>query len=177
MSEKNEKTKKPVNTASVVPTISAPSQGWKQKLFGPAMSDQSIDQNPEIAKSFAGRSVEFPEAAKNTMSVKPMSTLRKMLSGNAYGFTSPLGQISINLDQIRADQQNIDDVMAHEMEHANQGIGGYIRNMFGIGNDEEKAINKEAMRNVRRTDIPLRPPMSAPSVSTRDKIVATRVKK
>lgn len=163
MPDKQEKTKPQVSQASMVPSISAPSAGWKQKIFGAPMSDASIDQNPEIAKSFAGRSIEFPQAAANTMSVKPMSGLRKMLSGNAYGFTSPLGQISINLDQIRADQQNLDDVMAHEMEHANQGIGGYIRNILGIGNDENKAINAEAFRKVRKDNIPLRSPMTAPS--------------
>lgn len=162
MPEKQEKPKQPVSQASMVPSISAPSQGWKAKIFGAPMSDESINQNPEIAKAFAGRSVEFPEAAANTMSVKPMSGLRKMLSGNAYGYTSPMGQISINLDQIRADQQDINDVMAHEMEHANQGVMGYVRNMFGIGNDENKAINAEAMRKVHRGDIPLRN-ITAPS--------------
>lgn len=148
-------------------SMSAPSQGWKQKLFGAAMSDESIDKNPDIARAWAGRQVEFPEAAKNVMSVKPMSMFRKMISDNPYGYTSPLGQISINLDQIRADKQDINDVMAHEMEHANQGMMGYFRNMLGIGNDENKAINAEAMRKVRRTDIPLRPSMSSPTTKIR----------
>lgn len=169
MSQQNEKKKQQVSQAAI---ISAPSPGWKSRIFGAPMSDASIEANPEIAKSFSGRSVEFPEAAKNVMSVKPMSTFRKMISGNPYGYTSPLGQISINLDQIRADQQNIDDVMAHEMEHANQGVMGYFRNILGIGNDEERAINKEALRNVRRTDIPLRN-ITAPSDTTKNKIVAT----
>ena len=62
------------------------------------------------------------------------------------------------MDQIRADNQNIDDVMAHEMTHAGQGIGGYIRQLFGSRLPENQAINAEGLRKVRRTDIPLRSP-------------------
>lgn len=119
------------------------------------MSDASMAENPAIAKSWAGRQIEFPENAKSVISVKPMSMFRKMISNNPYGYTSPLGQISINNDQILADNQNLDDVMAHEMKHANQGIGGFLRQTFGSREPENSAINTEALRKVRNTDIAL----------------------
>lgn len=151
--------------APVAPSpVAAPTQGWKQKLFGPAMSDQSMEQNPDIARAWAGRQAEFPEAASSVMSVQPMSTLRKMLSNNAYGYTSPMGQIKINLDQVRADNQDINDVMMHEMEHARQGTGSYFSNLFS-SKPEEAAINKEALRKVRRNDIYLPSPPIAQQIT------------
>jgi hypothetical protein len=42
------------------------------------------------------------------------------------------------------------------MTHANQGWGGFLRKIYNPSADENAAINAEALRKVRKEDIPLR---------------------
>jgi hypothetical protein len=110
-----------------------------------------------MEKAWAGRSREFPENAANVNRIGEMGYLkRKILGDHTYGSTSPFGTIELNMPAIKADNQDINDVLAHEMVHARQGVGGWLKGMLGSPEPDYEAINTESMRNVRRGDIPLR---------------------
>lgn len=135
--------------------MSAPSPNLVQRLMGGVMSDRMAKKFPEVEAAYAGRSIEFPENAANVRRVGEMGKIKQWLTGNAYGSTSPFGTIELNMDAIRRDKQDVNDVLAHEMAHAGQGMMGHIRSMFGSHEPENKAINAEVFRKVRKGDIQL----------------------
>jgi hypothetical protein len=160
----------PGMTAMPPSGMTAPSPNIVQRIMGGVMSDRTAARNPEMEKAWAGRSLEFPEAAAKVTRLGEMGKLKQMITGGAYGSTSPFGTIELNMDAIKRDNQDINDVLAHEMAHAGQGIMGHIRSMFGDNKPEEKAINAEVFRKVRKGDIHL----AAPRDTTKEKILATR---
>ncbi len=131
-----------------------PQEGFIPRLMGGVMSDRMANKYPEVEKSFAGRSIEFPENAAKVNRIGEMGWLKRKITGDAYGSTSPLGTIELNMDAIRRDKQNLDDVLAHEMAHAGQGVTGFLKSLYST-EPEDKAINAEVFRKVRKTDIPL----------------------
>jgi hypothetical protein len=127
--------------------------GILRKLFG-GLSKQYGQEWPELQRSWESRQAEQPELASNVSSIKPMGIWDKyMTSGaGAYAMTGPFGGIRLNQGAISRDNQNIDDILNHEMVHAGQGIFGYLKGKFGtpkMRNEiENEAINKESMRRV-----------------------------
>lgn len=150
--------------------MTAPSPNIIQRIMGGVMSDRMAKKHPEVEAAWGGRSLEFPENAANVRRIGEMGKIKQWLTGGAYGSTSPFGTIELNMDAIKRDNQDVNDVLAHEMAHAGQGIMGHIRSMFGSNAPEEKAINAEVFRKVRKGDIPL----VAPSDSTKNKITALK---
>jgi hypothetical protein len=134
----------------------APSPNIVQRIMGGVMSNRMMDKYPEVAGAYNTRSLEAPQDAANTRRIGEMGWLKRKLTGDAYGSTSPFGTIELNMDAIRRDKQDVGDVLAHEMAHAGQGMMGHIRQMFGSREPEDKAISAEVLRKVRKTDIPLR---------------------
>jgi hypothetical protein len=146
-----------------------------QKILGGPMSDSTARDWPALQQSMAGRQVEMPNESAKMGHVMPMGPISKMMYPDAYGVTGPLGTVSLNRELIERDNQNLDDVLSHELHHVGQGPMGLLRQMYGDPNVENSAINREAMRNVRREDIPL--PNSGPvdpSIVTRSNQVTQK---
>jgi len=131
-------------------------QSLLRRIFGDPVSDSTEQQIPGIRASWMGRQVERPDLEGNVTSIKPMSMFNKWRYPDAYAMTSPFGSIQLNNDAITRDKQDMNDVLIHEMTHANQGMGGFLRKLYNPSKDENAAINAEAMRKVRKTDIELR---------------------
>lgn len=138
--------------------MSAPSPNLIQRLMGGVMSNRMMDKYPEVQGAYNTRSLEAPQDAANVRRIGEMGFLKKMLTGDAYGSTSPFGTIELNMDAIRRDKQDVSDVLSHEMAHAGQGMMGHIKQLFGDRTPEDQAINAEVFRKVRKTDIPLSTP-------------------
>jgi hypothetical protein len=132
-----------------------PQEGIVPRMFGGVMSNRMATKYPEVEASFAGRSIEFPENAAKVNRIGEMGWLKRKLTGDAYGSTSPLGTIELNMPAIRRDGQDLNDVLSHEMAHAGQGLTGFLKSFYSP-EPEHKAINAEVLRKVRKTDIPLR---------------------
>lgn len=137
-------------------TTPAPKQSLLRRLFGDPISEQTDKEWPELRGAFAGREVELPDAAGQVTSVRPMNAFTKWRYPDTYGVTDKLGRIQLNRDLIQSEHQDLNDVLVHEMTHANQGVKGFLSKFYNPSGPEYEAINAEASRKVRKTDIPLR---------------------
>lgn len=133
-----------------------PKQSLLRRIFGDPISASTDKAWPELRGAFAGRQIERPDLEGNVTSVKPMGMFNKWRYPDAYAVTNPFGGISLNRELIEKDKQDLGDVLIHEMTHANQGAGGFLRKFYNPSPDEYAAINAEGLRKVRRGDIPLR---------------------
>ncbi len=127
-----------------------------RRIFGDPISEKTTQEWPELAASWAGRQVERPDLEGNVTSIKPMGMWNKWRYPDAYAVTNPLGGIQLNRELIDKEKSNIGDILVHEMTHANQGAGGFLRKFYNPSKDEDAAINAESLRKVRKTDIHLR---------------------
>jgi len=135
-----------------------PKQSLLRRLFGDPVSDATEQSMPGIRAAWTGRQIERPDLEGSVNSIKPMGIINRWRYPDAYAVTSPFGGISLNKELIQSEGQDLNDVLIHEMTHANQGGGGFLRKFYNPSRDENEAINAEAMRKVRKTDIPLRSP-------------------
>ena len=131
-------------------------QSFLRRIFGDPISESTDKEWPELRGAFAGREVERPDLAGNVTSVKPMGMFNRWRYPDAYAVTAPFGGIQLNKKLIDSEKSDINDILIHEMTHAGQGGGGFLRKFYNPNPDEHEAINAEAMRKVRKTDIPLR---------------------
>lgn len=129
-----------------------------KKIVGGPVSDNQARRWPALAGSFATQSAQMPREASKTNHVGEMGPIFRALNPTAYAATGPFGTIKLNRELIERENQDIGDVLTHEMAHVGQGPMGWLKNAFGIDSDklEHEAINKEALRKVRRGDIYLR---------------------
>lgn len=117
-----------------------------RRIFG----DAHIPNNwPELQKQWAGREIEYPEDAAKVNSISEMGPFSKWRYPDAYAVTGPLGNIYLNRKLIEKDKQDLSSVLSHELKHVGQGFGGFLRQMYDP-NVENEAINREAMRPVRK---------------------------
>lgn len=138
------------------PRKETPSTSILQRVFGGPMSESAAKAWPALEASVAGRQVEMPNESAKVGRVMPMGMLSKLMYPDAYAVTGPMGTIAMNRELIEKDKQNIDDVLAHELAHVGQGKMGFLRKFYEPNKVEDEAVNREALRNVRREDIPLR---------------------
>lgn len=127
-----------------------------RRIFGDPVSDSTEKSIPGIRAAWTGRQVERPDLEGSVNSIKPMGMFNRWRYPDAYAVTSPFGGIQLNKSLIEKEGQDINDVLIHEMTHAKQGGGGFLRKFYNPSSVENEAINAEAMRKVRKTDIPLR---------------------
>jgi hypothetical protein len=129
-----------------------------RRLFGDPISSRTDKSWPELRAAWSGRQIERPDLEGSVTSVAPMGIFNRFRYPDAYAVTGPFGGIQLNRELIDKDKQDINDILIHEMTHANQGGGGFLRKLLtgSMNQDEREAINAEAMRKVRKTDIPLR---------------------
>lgn len=125
--------------------------------MGGVMSDSTAQQWPDLEKAVAGRQIEMPEESAKVNRVMSMGPLFKMLNPDAYAVTGPFKTIALNKDLIEHDKQDVNDVLAHELAHVGQGSRGFLRKFTEPDAVENEAVNREALRKVRRTDIRLFP--------------------
>jgi hypothetical protein len=131
-------------------------ESFLRKLFGDPISENTDKVYPELRAAWSGRQIERPDLEGQVTSIKPMGIFNKWRYPDAYAITNPLGGIQLNRELINKDKQDLNDVLIHEMTHANQGWGGFLRKIYNPSADENAAINAEALRKVRKEDIPLR---------------------
>lgn len=132
-----------------------PSTSILQRVFGGPMSESTAREWPALEASLAGRQNEMPNETAKLGRVMPMGMLSKMMYPDAYAVTGPMGTVAMNRELIEKDKQNIDDVLAHELAHVGQGKMGFLRKFYEPNAVENEAIDREALRNVRREDIRL----------------------
>jgi hypothetical protein len=126
-----------------------------RRLLGDPISESTDKAWPELRAAWSGRQIEAPDKEGSVTSVKPMNMFNRWRFPDAYGVTSPLGQIQLNKDLIERDKQDLNDVLIHEMTHAKRGFGGFFKNLYS-NEPENQAINAEGLRPVRKGDIYLR---------------------
>jgi hypothetical protein len=134
------------------------------------MSESTAKEWPALEASMAGRQNEMPVESAKLGRVMPMGMLSKLMYPDAYAVTGPLGTVAMNRELIEKDKQNIDDVLAHELAHVGQGKMGFMRKFYEPDKVENEAIDREALRNVRREDINL------PNTGPIDPTIAARSK-
>lgn len=127
---------------------------WR-RLMGDPISESTDKEWPELRGIYSGREAERPDLAGNVTSVKPMGIFNRWRYPDAYAVTNPFGGIQLNKALIDKEHSDVGDILIHEMTHANQGGGGFLRKLYNPSADEYAAINAEAMRKVRKTDINL----------------------
>jgi hypothetical protein len=130
-------------------------QSILRRIFGDPISEQTDKDWPELRGAFAGREVERPDLAGNVTSIKPMGMFNKWRYPDTYGVTDQFGRIQLNKELIDKEHSDINDILIHEMTHAGQGAGGFLRKFYNPSKDEYEAINAEAMRKVRKDNINL----------------------
>ena len=130
-------------------------QGLIRRIFGDPISQSTDKAWPELRQVWSGRQIERPDLEGHVSSIKPMGIFNKWRYPDAYAVTNPFGGIQLNKELIQSEGQDLSDVLIHEMTHANQGSGGFLRKFYNPGKDENEAINNEALRKVRKTDINL----------------------
>lgn len=136
--------------------MAEPSSSFLRMLLGGPLSSNLRKSWPELEQSWAGREIEMPEEAADVNKIAEMNWLQKRMYPDTYGVTSPFGTIGLNRELIEKDKQNLGDVLVHELAHVGQGKGGFLRKFYEPNKLEDEAVNREALRNVRREDIPLR---------------------
>ena len=139
-------------------TEQKPKQSFLRRLLGDPISEQTDREWPELRGHFAGREIERPDLAGNVTSVKPMGMFNRWRYPDAYAVTNPFGGIQLNKALIDKEGSDINDILIHEMTHAGQGAGGFLRKLYNPSTDENAAINAEALRKVRKGNIELRAP-------------------
>lgn len=156
-------------------TEDPPTLSLLQRVFGGPMSESTAKEWPALEASMAGRQNEMPVESAKLGRVMPMGFLSKMMYPDAYAVTGPMGTVAMNRELIEKDKQNIDDVLSHELAHVGQGKMGFLRKFYEPNKVENEAIDREALRNVRREDIPL--PNNGPvdpTIATRSRIAARK---
>lgn len=131
-------------------------QSLIRRIFGDPVSDDTERAMPGIRAAWSGRQIERPDLEGSVNSIKPMGMLNRWRYPDAYAVTSPFGGIQLNKSLIDKEGQDINDVLIHEMTHAKQGKSGFLRKLYNPNPVENEAINAEALRKVRKTDIHLR---------------------
>lgn len=129
-----------------------PNPSLIRRILGNPVQDKNW---PELEASFAGREIEMPAEANKVNRIINMGPFSRWRNPDAYAVTGPFGTIALNRKLIEKDNQNLDDVLVHELAHVGQGKSGFLRKFFNSSDIEQEAINREALRNVRREDIPL----------------------
>lgn len=111
---------------------------------------------PELQKQWTNMEMEFPNETQRVPRVMEAGPVFKYLNPEAYAVTGPFGNIALNRELIEKEKQDLGSVLAHELGHVEQGKKGYLRQFYDRDKLEREAINKEAFRNRRERDIPLR---------------------
>lgn len=155
-----------------VPLSTGPRPSLLRRILGSGAESQNW---PELELEMARMERQFPnETAKARL--MQMGPLQRWRTPDAYAATGPMGTIALNRQLIERENQNLGDVLSHELAHVGQGPGGFLRNIIDPSGVENEAINKESMRIMpKKRDIYLHPETSitSPSDSTRNKILAT----
>ena len=158
MSDNNHKKKQLGVLPLSTPGITAPSPGILRRILGDPVSNTTANKWPELATAWRGQQNEFPKDAARVSNIGEMGPLSKMIHGDADAITGPFGSIRLNREVMAKNGQDVNDVLAHELTHVGQGPMAFIRKMFGDPTVEGEAINREALRNKRTTNIDLRAP-------------------
>ena len=137
-------------------TEQKPKQSLLRRLFGDPISESTDKAWPELRAAWSGRQIERPDLEGNVTSIRPMPFWNKWRYPDAYATMDSFGRMQINRELVDKEKQDINDVLIHEMTHANQGMSGFLRRLYNPSANENEAINAEALRKVRKTDIPLR---------------------
>lgn len=138
----------------------APQRSLLRRIFGEPLSQNTAKQWPELEKQWAGRQIEMPNEEGKVTSLGTMNMFDKFRYPDTFGVTGPFGGIKLNRELIEKENADVGDILVHEMTHAGQGSGGFLKRLVNpkLGNElENQAINKEALRKVRKHDIELRP--------------------
>lgn len=126
--------------------------------MGGVMSDSLSKEWPALAGEVANSEINMPDESQATNRVVEMGPISKLLYPDAYAVTGPFNTIAFNRGLIEQDKQNLGDVVTHELTHVGQGSRGFKRYIPGGRTElENEAINREAMRPIRREDIYLPP--------------------
>lgn len=139
------------------PQLANPSPSLLRRILGGPMSEKTKRNWPELEAKWAGREIEMPRESTMTGRVRLMNILERAFNPDAYAKTTMFGNILLNRPEIEGHGQDLSDVLVHELAHIGQGKKGFLRKFYEPSKVEEEAINREAMRKVRRTDIPLYP--------------------
>lgn len=140
-----------------------------RRLFGGVMSNSTEKDWPQLAQEMNDAEISMPSEALATNRVTEMGPVSRFLHPDAYAVTSPFGTIAFNRALIEKDKQNLGDVVTHELTHIGQGKSAFLKKYVPGGLDklEQEAVNREAMRPVRRNDVYLRPKIqTGPSSSS-----------
>lgn len=141
----------------------APSPGILRRIFGGPISESVQNEYPELAKAWAHQEFTMPQETTMTNRVSPMGPLGRFLSGGAYAAANPiLGTISLNRQLIERDQQNLEDILTHELTHIRQKpslMAGFRKYYTPPENvpEEQEALAAEQNRPRGRGDIYLKP--------------------
>lgn len=138
-----------------MPLKTEPNPSLLHRMFG-GLSNSSAKQWPELEQAWHGREIEMPKETARTGIVRPMNIIERAMNPDAYAKTSMFGNIALNRPMIEGHNQNLSDVLVHELTHVGQGKSGFLKKYLNPSAVENEAVNKEGLRNVRRTDIELR---------------------
>ena len=150
-------------------SLTSPSPSLLRRIIGEPVSNNMRQSWPELERSFAGRELEMPQEASKVSKVINMGPFTRWRNPDAYAVTGPMGSIALNRELIEKEKQNLDDVLVHELAHVGQGKKGFLRKFFNPSAVENEAVNREALRKVRREDIRL------PSTGLVDPTIAKRI--
>lgn len=139
--------------------------------MGGVMSDSTAKNWPQLEQEVADAEVNMPNESQATNRVYEMGPVTRFLHPDAYAMTSPLGTIAFNRGLIEQDKQNLGDVVTHELTHIGQGKSAFFKKFQtgGLNKLEDEAVNKEAMRPIRRDDVYLRPEKGIDTTPTKKK--------
>lgn len=127
-----------------------------RRIFGGPLSESTAQNWPQLQQQWAGREIEMPEETARVNRIINAGPLFRYFNPDAYAVTGPFGTVALNRPLIEKEGQDLGDVLTHELAHIGQGKKGFLRKFYEPSKVEEEAINREAMRKVRRSDIPLR---------------------
>lgn len=127
-----------------------------RRILGSPMSERTKQEWPELEAAYAGREIEMPEETARANRIINMGPFTRFMNPDAYAVTGPFGTIALNRALIEKENQDLSDILIHELSHVGQGKKGFLRNYFNPSEIENEAINREAMRKVRKGDIYLR---------------------
>lgn len=142
--------------------------------MGGVMSDSTAKNWPQLESEIADAEINMPNESQATNRVFEMGPVTRTLYPDAYAMTGPLGTIGFNRGLIEQDKQNLGDVVTHELTHIGQGKQAFYKKYLpgGLSALENEAVNKEAMRPIRRDDVYLSPENTGIDVSPTKKKVA-----
>lgn len=132
-------------------------------LFVPRSSAKPMPDNAYLGK-LATAQIEMPKQAE-AANIQPMNWLEARLLPGAAAVTWPWGRIGMHEGRITQSGLDPGDVMAHELTHIGQTqrdgmIRAMLKSMTGPKDYlarpyEQEALQAEAQRPVRRSDIHL----------------------